>query len=433
MGRPARVNQVLERGSPSISRHVLPYGETGASPASWMRRGLPLAAFWFLALGSLGVFLPYYALYLRENAGLDGARLGVVLASMQAAGLLAQPLWGAVADRAGLRARILVVLALGAAVGNLVVGGATSFVALLAAAAFLDVFRRSVIPMTVSTTLAAFPEDRHAFGFVRVWGTVGFLCSMAAFPWLLARYQAARGMVVSDPGVSEPGLGLVFPVGAVLLMAAAAMAFVIPNRGALALRAGRGEWRRLVAHRPFRRVVALGFASYLALQAPIDLFPLFVRARGGDLETVRDLWIVMLLPEIPLVAFLGAGLARLGPRGLLGVGLAAAGLRWVVSAALPFGAPVYAVQALHAVTVSALVLGLPLYVEGVVPAQLRSTGQALLGMLGAGLGGISSNLIAGAMLEAFGVTAVYWMGGLLALGLTVLLPWWLPAPERPAV
>ncbi len=398
---------------------------------SWARRGVPLAAFWFLALGALGVFLPYYTLYLRENAGLSGIQVGVLLAAMQAAGLLAQPLWGVVADRAGLRARILVVLAVGAALGHLILARATGFLALMGAAVLLDVFRRSIIPMTVATSLAAFPGHRHAFGWVRVWGTVGFLAAMLAFPWLLDRHPAAPGRAPAAVTAQEPGLGLIFPVAAWLLAAAAVAALWVPNRGAVALRAAPGEWRQLLDHRPFRRAVLLGFASYLALQAPIELFPILVRSRGGDLETVRDLWVVMLLPEILLVAFLGQGLARLGPRRLLAVGLGAGGLRWTLCSLVDAMPVFYAAQALHAVTVAALVLGLPLYVERVVPPQLRATAQGLLGMLGIGIGGIASNLLAGVLLERLGSSAPYLAGGALALLLTALLPWLLPPPAPP--
>ena len=53
----------------------------------------------------------------------------------------------------------------------------------------------------------------------------------------------------------------------------------------------------------------------------MSLFPLFVRSLGGDMLTVSHLWVVMVILEIPLVAYSGAWFARLGPRVLLATGI----------------------------------------------------------------------------------------------------------------
>jgi hypothetical protein len=34
---------------------------------------------WFFCLGGLGIFFPFFSLYLRENAGLSGSQMGLVL------------------------------------------------------------------------------------------------------------------------------------------------------------------------------------------------------------------------------------------------------------------------------------------------------------------------------------------------------------------
>lgn len=73
---------------------------------SLLRRAIPLCAFWFLALGGMGLFFPYFGLYLRENIGLRGDQVGAVFAVLPLVGFVAEPFWGVVADRTGLRARI---------------------------------------------------------------------------------------------------------------------------------------------------------------------------------------------------------------------------------------------------------------------------------------------------------------------------------------
>ncbi len=380
-------------------------------------------------LGPLGVFLPYYGLYLRENAGLRGIEVGAVFAVMPLVGLLAQPFWGQVADRSGLRARVLVLLSFGQACGLLALWHASGFAELLLATALFAAFSRSLIPIALSVTIPSLDDHPHAFGWVRAAGTVGFLASLLALPFVLDRLP--DGSAAAAPGgPSEPGLGLLFPFAAGIALLASGVGLAIPNRGAVRARAGAGEWRALLRNPRFVRVVALCFLAFLFLNGPMELFPVFVRARGGDLDTVRSLWLPMLIPEIVLVACFGSYAGRIGARALLAIGIAAGGLRWLLCAAVGSLPWLFPVQALHAVVVAGLMLGAPVYVDSVVPPQLRSTAQALLATIAVGLGNFCSSLLAGWLLDRGGPEAPYWAGGVGALALVLLLPRLVPALPR---
>jgi len=178
------------------------------------------------------MFFPFYGLYLRENAGLSGTQLGWVLAMMPLVGLVAQPFWGQVADRTGARSRILTLLSLGAVFGYLVLGAANGFLAILVAAMVLAVFTTAVLPITMSVSLAVLRDaGPHAYGFVRVRGTIGFFLLVVSFPWMLDRYQQARGLVSEPGGPSEPGLGIMFIVTAALVFIAALISLRLPREG----------------------------------------------------------------------------------------------------------------------------------------------------------------------------------------------------------
>jgi MFS family permease len=221
-----------------------------------------------------------------------------------------------------------------------------------------------------------------------------------------------------------------FPATAAVAGVAAVIALALPRADALAVRAERGDWKRLLAHPPYVRLLVVGLLGYLLLQGPMALFPVFVRAHGGSLDTVSRLWLLMLALEVPLIALSGASLRRIGARGLLATGLVAGGVRWVVCGFAPESAWVVPVQALHGVVVAGLVIGGPLYVEAVVPESLRSTGQNVLAMVGLSLGGLLSHLGAGILLDLAGPDAPYQVGGIGALLAATLLSWWLPKPTR---
>jgi len=392
-----------------------------------------MSAFWFCSLGSLGIFFPLFSLYLRENLGLAGWQVGALLAVPPLVAVAAQPAWGVFADRTGSRARVLGMLAFGSAAGYASLQLGSGFASMLVLTSILSCFSTPLVPTAVAVTFALVPNaTAHAFGRYRAWGTVGYGAFEFGFPFLLQALDAAHGAEVAQGAPSEPALAAMFPVTAAVMLVAGAIALALPRSSALEVRAARGDWRRLLAHPPYVRLLVAAFLGYVALQGPMGMFPIFVRAHGGSLNTVSHLWLLMLALELPLIALSGASLERVGARGLLAAGLVAGGVRWLICGFAPDSRWMMPAQVLHGIVVAGLVIGSPLYVEAAVPEELRATGQNLLGMIGLSAGGLLSNLGAGLLIDAAGPDAPYRAGGVAALIVAALLPWWLPAPHRAA-
>lgn len=391
-----------------------------------MSLGVVLSAYWFAALVALGVFFPLFSLYLAEDLGLTGTEIGIVTAAIPLTGMVAQPLWGTLADRSGRRVLVLTAVSVGAAIGYACLGalGARAGLAgILAATVALAVWSTSVMPMAVSVSLAHLGRrGRFAFGAVRSMGTLGYLVAVATAPWLL-RFGAGES--------AEPSLGAMLWIACAAMAVAAAISTRIPRSGAIALRAERGDWRRLASNGPFVRLVGVTFLIYVFLQGPLVLFPMFVRSLGGGLDVVSRMWLCMLALEIPLLALVGAVPARLGARGLIGIGVAADATRWLVSACSESTTTIYAVQVLHGLAVAGFVVGSAHYVEAVVPGRLRSTAQGVVYMVGVSLGSIVSSLVAGVLLDSLGPRAPALVGGGLAAALVVALPYLLPRVGEP--
>ncbi len=396
-----------------------------------MRHLVTLSLVWFFILGGLGLFFPYYSLYLMENAGLSGTQTGMVMAIPPLLGIFAQPFWGQLADRTGARTRVLSLLGLGASIGYVTLLTPRSFFGFVLATAGLAVFSVALIPTAVSASLALLRESGgHGFGRVRVFGTIGFGASVGGFPLLLSRLQPSPGQTGVAPIGGEPGLELIFPLAGGLVWVGSIIALGLPRGGAIALRANRGDWRALLRHGPFLRLLVFTFFAYLFLQGPMSLFPILVRGLGGGIDAISRMWLVMLAIEVPLVAFFGASIARLGLRGVIGIGVLAGALRWLVSGFADQLLVVTFVQSLHGVVVWGLILGAPLYVDAVVPERLRSTGQGLLAMIGVSVGGLLSNVGAGWLTDQLGPSAPAQIGGAGALLLSCALFWILPPVRR---
>ncbi|MCG8457610.1 MAG: MFS transporter [Holophagales bacterium] len=391
-----------------------------------------LCALWLAYFAGLGIFFPFYSLYLSEELSLSGMQVGLVLSIIPMVGLISQPAWGLLADRTGSRRHVLALVILGVAVAYGGLGFLRDFPSVLVGTAALALFSTSVVPIATAVSLAAQATQvgEHGgkargadFGFVRMWGTLGFLASVVAFPHLLTGLQSLAG--------PWQGLGWMFPVIAVLSLLAAPIALTLPRTAALTVRSRRGDTRQLLRHPPVLRLLFLVFCAHLCLQGPINLFPLLITERGGDMDTVSRMWVFMLLLEIPLIGFSGPTLRRFGPRALLAVGLIAEGIRWTVSAFSPHLGMVQAVQLLHGVGVAGILIGAPLYLELAAPERQRATGQGLIASVGFGLGAILSIGGTGWLFDRLSPEAPYALAGAGALLLGCLVYRVLPDPYRP--
>jgi PPP family 3-phenylpropionic acid transporter len=387
---------------------------------------LALALVWFFALGAVGIHMPLYGMYLEQNQSLSGAQVGLVLACFPLVGMLAQPLFGQLADRSGSRARVLALIIVLTAIGYAAVGALDGFAPLLAGTALLACAQTALIPSCTAVTLEL--RGSRAFSRLRAFGTLGFGVFLVAFQPLLMAYQHWRGLEAIPGATSQPGLGLIFGAAAACSTAAALCALVLP-RGAAPERAQRGDWRALWQLPAFPRAIALGLLAYLFLQGPLVMLPNLVAARGGSAREVSWIWLAMLSLEVPLLLAAGAGIARFGVRGLLAIGLFAGGLRWALCGASGDLFLLYATAPLHGVCVAGLQVGLSLHIEACVPERLRSTAQNAVAAFGLGLGGMLSSLATGGLWESIGSAAPYAIGGIGALALAVAVPLFVPQPR----
>lgn len=353
------------------------------------------------------------------------------MATWPLVGLATQPLWGYIADRTGRRSIVLTVVTTGAAIGFWALGFVNGFVPLMIASATVAVFATAVVPVLFSISFGALHDHGpHAFGYTRVWGTIGFLILVITFPWWLHRHQASLSLATVAGGPSEPGLEIMFAMIAGFVLLAAMIALLLPRDGAAARRAQGSDWRRLLSYRPLLRLTGFTLLGNLFTQGPMVMFPVYIRARGGSIDTVGQMWVFMVALEIPLVLASGQGLVRWGVRTLLAIGALAGGIRWLLCGLVHDTAIIYAAQLLHGAVVAGLMLGSPLYLDAIVPNELRSSGQTIVSTISTGIGTLLSITLSGWLMQRIGTDAPYILAGIGAVGLGLCTGWILPSPRR---
>ena len=112
-----------------------------------------LSIFWGTLFGALGIFFPYYSLYLKQELALSGQQVGAAMGVFFLIGLIGQPAWGYLADRTGARKIILIIISLGIALGFIAFWYVETYFGLLFVSACFAAFYTSLIPQGMALGL----------------------------------------------------------------------------------------------------------------------------------------------------------------------------------------------------------------------------------------------------------------------------------------
>lgn len=254
--------------------------------------GLP-RAYWVLWTGMLinrlgGFVVPFLALYLTQERGLAIDHAGWIVSLYGVGGLLSAPIGGALADRLGRRATLLLGLSLGA-LAMLATGFARTPLEIALAVLLLSLLGDLARPANQAMVADLVPEaDRpRAYGFLYWAINLGF----AVAP-VVAGYAAGRGFRWLFIGDAVTTLAF----AALVLVALPETRPSLPRPPAMASLLAPYRDPRLVAFLALQLLVMFSFnQGFVAL--PIDL-----RAHGiapslfGRLIAINGLLIVLLQP-----------------------------------------------------------------------------------------------------------------------------------------
>jgi len=145
-----------------------------------------LASFYFAYFLMLGGIAPFFSLYLNK-LGFSGVQIGILLALMPLARVVAPPAWAWLADHQGSRRSLVRITTAAAAVSCAGFLFAKSFAALFVVIVFLNVFWCAALPLVEATTMAHLKGRLGDYGRIRVWGSVSFVLSVVALGQILDR------------------------------------------------------------------------------------------------------------------------------------------------------------------------------------------------------------------------------------------------------
>lgn len=349
----------------------------------------------FLALGAaIAAFFPFLALVLKDH-GLDAQQIGVAIGAMAVARIVANPLWGHMADARIGRVR------------------AMQLNAAASAAAALVLFASGSAPMAVIVASALFAAASGSFG------SMGDAIALAHLgDARVGEYGRVRGWMSAGYAAMNVVLGVVLEATGpnwALLAYAAASVFAAAWLRTMPLdepQHARGERFGSVGavFRGARRLPAylLGWLLIgVAFTAAWSFLSLRIDARGGGPLLVGLGAAFGGAVEVPTFRLASRLMQRRGVRITFGLGCLVYAIGFVLWGIVTSPVLLSLLFPLEGVGFALLFASGVVIVGRLVPAQVHATGQAISGLTWMGLAPILGGPLGGWIFGTLGAVALY--------------------------
>jgi nucleoside transporter len=384
-----------------------------------------LSVMMFLQYVIWGAWLPLLGLYMGNYLGFDGTQKAWVFNAFAIASLTGIFFGGQLADRFFSQEKFLAISHL---IGGLAMFGLAyqrqfaPFFGLMLLHCFFYVPTLSV---TNAISFANLKDAQKDFGFIRLWGTIGWIAASWPFVFIPIDWEKVPSMATAGGFVNWLGTALSTLKTGKAMEAALTSTFIVAGVASLALAAfslvlpktppAKNQEAKFA---PLEAIKLLAVPSILALFI-VTFFDSLVHYcyffwTSTYLATLgmKENWIapamsIGQLAEIPAMAMLGYLLKRLGWRNTMILGILGQALRFGIYA---LGTPdllwlVIACNVAHGFAYACFFATVYIFVDETFPKDARTSAQGLFNLLILGLGPFLGNFLWGWLGDVFSSTS----------------------------
>ena len=376
-----------------------------------MKKNYPwrYAAFMITYYTVNAVYQGYISKYFQMR-GATTAQLSVLLAAAPMISIVSQPFWGMRGDRAKSRNRVLRLMILLGVGLILMLPLSRAFGWMLLFNALFAAQYTSIQPMGDSIILESLlARGNQPFGPLRLCGSLSFAVVNLVF-----------GLLVGER------FEWVIYLTAALLVGVFLSTYLLPSTPGHQAETGRrmslADLFRVPGMPP---LLALFMMLQLCMGYFYSFFSIhFTSLPGGSMTLLGLAYFISATSELPFLLNADRLFDRLGAGRLMCLSALTMLTRWVLLAACPNVAVVLCSQVLHGGGFIVMSVSMAKHVNATVPAELKSSGQLLLAVVGFGLARVFGILGGGLLSSALGGTrhAFLIMAGVCALALILFAP-----------
>ena len=345
-----------------------------------------LAGFYFFYFSVLGALVPYWGLYL-QSVGFTPVDIGSLMAVLMLSRIVAPNVWAYIADHREDRMRVVrvasfltVLLFTGVFLGN-------SFWWLALVMLTFSFFWHASLPLIEVQVMHHTRHKPGAYGRVRLWGSIGFIASVATL-----------GLVLDVAGP-----WWILPVMTALMAGIWFYSLTLPESELAGPMQHPGPFHKVVLRPEILAFLAACLLMQVSHGPYYTFYSIFLDSYGYSKTVIGLLWAYAVVCEIIVFLLMPRILKFVTQRTVLLVSFALAAARWLVIGYFPDSlALLIFAQTLHAASFGAFyAAGMQMvYIFFVGKHQHR--GQAVYGTVAFGVGGAIGSYYSGHTWESLG-------------------------------
>lgn len=347
------------------------------------------ALFYFSYFAAIGIYVPYWTLYLFD-LGLSSLQIGTLYAIPSLARIIVPPLIGYFADRFNRRRLLLIVAATGQLIPLSLIFWLHSYSYLLILISAFAFFNSTVLPLGEATVQEEHEKGNLDYGRTRLWGTLSFILLAITF-----------GKLLDSVGNSWILIGILLCFAVHFFIT-----FVMPE-GKMSLKL-ESDKVRLAFLTPGTWIffgcvmlMNIGHGTFYGFYS-IYLADLGFRESGIGIH-----WAVAATTELIVFMFASRIMKRFRLEALISFCCLAAVVRWYLTGTFTSFGLLTAFQSLHAFTFGLFHATCLNLLHRIFPEGSRSIGQSLYTTLGNGVGNFTGIMTAGFFWDQYGGKLFY--------------------------
>ncbi len=361
------------------------------------RLKLMIRAQYFLYFGVMGIYLPYFNLYLY-HIKLSAFQIGALSALRSVLMVLFPVFWGMLAERLQARRAIYVSCNMASAMIWSLYLYTTRFEWLVIITLGYGIFFSPIISFLEAITMDVLGKEKLRYGQTRAWGSVAFIA-----------------VVILVGGMID-----VYPVGIILpLILAGGLVQSVVSLGAPSVRSAKRQGlSRDTGQLMSRKSIVFLICAFLMLLshgAYYGFFSIHLEKLGFGKTFIGISWAVASAAEIIVMIYSRRLFKWFSLETVMVFSFSIAAMRWFLLAFVDSGYVILITQVLHAFTYGAFHMSSILYIDALSSEASKTLGQTVNNAVSYGLGLMAGFFLSGYLYETIGSHALFMTSGGIAL------------------
>ncbi|MBF0154151.1 MAG: MFS transporter [Magnetococcales bacterium] len=349
-----------------------------------------LAGYYFFYFAVLGVWIPYWPLYLKE-LHLEPGAIGLLLSLPLALKILGPPVWGTLAD-GGARQGVIVGTSFATVAVFFLYFFGHDLLFLLAVTTLYSFFLAGPLALVEATTMETVMRSGGDYGRIRLWGSLGFIL-----------FSVLMGVVLDHWGQGS----LLWVIGG-LLLADALLTLRLPRPEPQVQTEKSWRQTRLLFTTPglpwFYLAALLMQFSHAAYYGFMSIH---LEQHGFSHQVLGVLWALGVVAEVVMLHYSRYWMERLGPSRILTGSILIAALRWTLFATTLWWPLLILAQSFHGFTFGTYHVAAIRRSHEASPPGARATAQAWYVAFAYGLGGGVGLSLSGYLYHVLGAEPLF--------------------------